>query len=75
MAHAEKCPVCDGERILRYIDETRVTGIHLGGETEKQCHGCNGKGWVEVKDNEASPPSDAVFVTNPEPEAPKNRTG
>ena len=30
--HAEVCPVCKGE----------------GNYNGKQCHGCNGKGWVEV---------------------------
>jgi hypothetical protein len=33
--HAERCPVCVGT-----------------GKIEKEtCHGCNGKGWVEVSDN------------------------
>lgn len=33
--HAERCPVCTGT-----------------GKIEKEtCHGCNGKGWVEVTDN------------------------
>ena len=34
--HAERCPVCVGT-----------------GKIEKEtCHGCGGKGWVEVTDNE-----------------------
>ena len=32
--HAEKCPVCLGSG--------KVEG--------KQCHGCNGRGWIEVSD-------------------------
>lgn len=32
MRHAEKCPVCEGE----------------GKHKDKTCHGCNGRGWVEV---------------------------
>ena len=32
--HAERCPVCCGSG--KYNDEV--------------CHGCNGKGWVEVND-------------------------
>ena len=30
MAHAEKCPVCEGN----------------GKRDSKDCHGCNGRGWV-----------------------------
>ena len=36
--HAEKCPVCEGS----------------GEYKEKECHGCNGKGWIEVSDNNYS---------------------
>jgi len=50
MAHAEKCPVCNGSGILRYMDGVERIGIHLNGEPEKQCHGCNGRGWVELSD-------------------------
>lgn len=32
---AVKCPVCDGS----------------GKYKEKECHGCDGKGWVEVKED------------------------
>jgi DnaJ-class molecular chaperone len=42
MAHAEKCPVCNGKgEIFRAGDvgDTRSNNV---------CHGCNGKGWVEV---------------------------
>jgi hypothetical protein len=35
MAHAETCPVCGG------------CGI-TPSTTDDKCHGCNGKGWVEV---------------------------
>jgi len=35
--HAELCPVCRG------------SGKYLGiGQPEKDCHGCNKRGWVEV---------------------------
>jgi len=40
MAHAEKCPVCDGS----------------GDVATKQCHGCAGRGWVEVKDEAPAVP-------------------
>ncbi len=55
MAHAEKCPICEGsgvrwpngnvcyeERPVRWIRKHRDLPI---------CHGCNGKGWVTVVDN------------------------
>jgi hypothetical protein len=32
--HAEKCPICEGVGMLHDIE----------------CHGCGGKGWVEVSD-------------------------
>lgn len=34
MAHAEKCPVCEGS----------------GKYENRECHGCQGKGWVQVGD-------------------------
>lgn len=34
MAHAQQCPVCGGS----------------GKVKEKICHGCDGRGWVEVSD-------------------------
>lgn len=37
---AEICPVCESE------------GTVLINGFEKICHGCNGYGWVEVKENE-----------------------
>lgn len=37
MAHAEKCPVCEGSGYYATI-----------GEGQQKCHGCNGKGWVIV---------------------------
>lgn len=38
MAHAEKCPVCDGEgKLVGLLPEDKVA-----------CYGCSGKGWVEV---------------------------
>jgi hypothetical protein len=41
--HAEICPICNGEgRIKRTKDQTA--------EGYQRCHGCDGKGWVEVQD-------------------------
>lgn len=35
MAHADKCPVCDGAGVV-------------DGDLDRGCHGCYGKGWVVV---------------------------
>jgi len=39
--HAEKCPICEGSgKLPDLMDESCY----------KVCHGCDGKGWVEVND-------------------------
>ena len=43
MSHAEKCPVCEGSGLP-----------HEGLLLETACHGCGGKGWVEVSGLTAS---------------------
>jgi hypothetical protein len=46
MAHAEKCPVCGGTG--------KVKDNNYGSKTDGndvECHGCSGKGWVEVADH------------------------
>jgi len=46
MAHAEKCPVCGGTG--------KVKDNNYGSKTDGndvECHGCGGKGWVEVSDS------------------------
>jgi hypothetical protein len=42
MRHAEKCPVCEGKG--RLPDGKG----DLDSAFAKPCHGCSGKGWVEV---------------------------
>lgn len=42
--HAEICPVCKGE------------GELINGVIKKQCHGCDGKGWIELSDDGPSYP-------------------
>jgi len=37
--HAEKCPVCEG----------------TGKYEDRQCHGCDGKGWVQILDSDCAP--------------------
>lgn len=43
MAHAEKCPVCKGKGTVIDPDSYGKTAY-----LPKRCHGCEGKGWVEV---------------------------
>lgn len=45
MAHAEKCPICEGKG--------KIHGMNTDGQgmpLHETCHGCNGKGWVEISD-------------------------
>lgn len=53
MAHAERCPICFGKGTIPVDDYTGAT---------KVCHGCGGKGWVEVSDSPIYP----VLPRNPE---------
>ena len=36
------CPVCNGKGTTKSIDPTETS--------EYKCHGCGGKGWVEVSE-------------------------
>lgn len=41
MSQASLCPVCNGKGVVYGIAET-------GAMPTTTCHGCDGKGWVEV---------------------------
>ena len=43
---AEKCPVCDGSGKVAIRDGKLDTSA--AAERDRTCHGCGGKGWVEV---------------------------
>jgi hypothetical protein len=43
MAHAEKCPICNGNGVL-------AEGPAYLYPTAPTCHGCGGCGWVSVQD-------------------------
>jgi len=47
MAKAVTCPVCDGKGT---VSNMGYNG-HTSTLTEITCHGCGGKGWVEVSDD------------------------
>jgi len=52
MAHAEKCPICEGSGRLPLPVEMGTTASR---PYDKLCHGCDGKGWVEVQDEDLFP--------------------
>lgn len=52
MAHAEKCPVCDGLGKMIHTHPYYTTE-----REEKPCHGCTGQGWVTVEDRPVIVPS------------------
>ena len=60
MSHAETCPVCLG------TGETQFKGVLK----TKSCHGCAGKGWVEVG-NDNIPVPYPVLVPTPAPCEPR----
>jgi len=41
--HSEKCPVCKGQGAIPMLHSTACRAV---------CHGCQGKGWIEVRDLE-----------------------
>lgn len=46
MAHAERCPVCRGEGTI--VQPPNPESTTAAGRV--RCHGCDGKGWVQVQD-------------------------
>jgi|WetSurMetagenome_2_1015567.scaffolds.fasta_scaffold02220_9 hypothetical protein len=47
MAHAEKCPICNGSGVLPLLVSNDSTNAH---PQTKVCHGCSGYGWITVQD-------------------------
>ena len=59
---AERCPVCYGTG--KYIDPPDPTDpMTTAGSNPRTCHGCAGKGWVEIHD-------DPIFPLGPTPYSP-----
>lgn len=48
---AEKCPVCNGTGKYVPPQDPYCTAVVI----EQPCHGCNGKGWVEVNESTIYP--------------------
>lgn len=51
MAHAEICPVCHGIGRTEFVEGGSGTTVRKS----QPCHGCDGKGWVEVGDDTPCP--------------------
>jgi hypothetical protein len=51
MTHSEICPVCGGKGTVPMNNPSGWTPVTTSGEPpQKTCHGCSGRGWVEVND-------------------------
>lgn len=48
---AQLCPVCGGSGKVRLFNGCLIAqdAAHVKDEEEKTCHGCDGKGWVEIR--------------------------
>jgi hypothetical protein len=57
--HAEKCPVCGGKG---RISDIAVGSGMISEDQMRTCHGCKGKGWVEVRDYEFGTMPDPIKV-------------
>ena len=58
MSQAVKCPICYGEGML-------MDGSGTSTCPTKTCHGCYGKGWVEVGISEQSMPGPNILSIYP----------
>ena len=48
MSHAQTSPVCEGSGAIN--SQPDIPGTTPGRIMSSPCHGCDGKGWVTVKD-------------------------
>lgn len=47
MSHSEKCPICKGRgKLFNVLNFFNLKDFRYGTD----CYGCNGKGWITVKD-------------------------
>lgn len=49
MTHSERCPICLGSGKLLY--QNYFNESSCSNTSEHTCHGCTGKGWIEVNDS------------------------
>ena len=59
--HSELCPVCKGDGI---IPDTKPETLSTDVVGNKDCHGCDGKGWIPVEDSKETP---AIIYVYPQP--------
>ncbi len=50
MGNAVKCPICMGDGEVLPPNSQQIA----------PCHGCDGKGWVQMNDNEFYPPNQVL---------------
>ena len=48
MAHAEKCPICEGRGHTGFVE---TLPYKHNGTADGVCRACEGKGWVELADS------------------------
>ena len=60
MAQAVKCPVCEGKGVLPDGDDQSTVK-----NPTKVCHGCEGRGWVEVGSNVPRFPDYPLYPLSP----------
>lgn len=54
MAHAEACPVCNGNGLVPNGFYSQTTSLwSTASTTPGTCRGCDGKGWIVVSDKGA----------------------
>jgi len=63
MAHAEICPICHGRGKIRNPEDITTP-------MEITCHGCGGKGWIEVSNERSYYPF--PYSPKPYPNWPKS---
>jgi len=51
------CPICHGNGKIRTIDECMIADDApvIKGEGKTICHGCSGKGWIEIGKDDYPP--------------------
>lgn len=61
MSHSEICPVCGGTGIFKCVQYEQLNAPYpfvtspIKSYMERTCHGCQGKGWITVEDNQWKP--------------------
>ena len=62
---AVRCPVCAGTGTYWVMPDEEEYSADVSVGSYRACHGCGGKGWVEVHDEQANPCNATVLLTYP----------